>query len=114
MKTIIAGSRNIKDADIVEQAIKKSGFTITEVVSGGARGVDRMGENWAKSQNIKIKQFKPDWSKGRGAGFIANKEMAKYAQAAIVIWDGESKGTKDIINNAKKEGLKLFVKTLTE
>lgn len=44
MKVIIAGSRTLHSYDLVVRAVKDSGLQITEVVSGGARGVDRLGE----------------------------------------------------------------------
>ena len=47
MKVIIAGSRGVEDYALVEEAVKQSGFDITEVVSGTARGVDLLGEHWA-------------------------------------------------------------------
>ena len=95
MKTIIAGSRTVVDIKIVEKAIWLSGFNISEVVSGGAWGVDALGEKIANRQNISIKMFSADWNKyGRSAGPIRNKEMVKYADALIAVWNGKSKGTK--------------------
>lgn len=110
MKTIIAGSRTINDFAIVQQAIKSSTFNITEVVSGTARGVDRLGEAWASMNDIPIARFPAKWTVyGRSAGFKRNAEMAKYADALIAIWDGRSNGTKNMINNARYEHLKIFV-----
>jgi hypothetical protein len=110
MKTIIAGSREgftIKD---VRKACKDSGFTITEVVSGAARGVDRLGEQWAKENNVPIKQFFPDWDGlGKKAGHVRNREMGDYADALVALWDGESKGTKGMIDYAKSKGLSYYV-----
>mgnify|MGYP000025132384 CR=1 FL=1 len=95
MKVIIAGSRDGFVARNVFEAIEESKFIITEVVSGGARGVDRDGEYWAKLNNIPIKLFPADWDKyKKAAGVIRNIEMAMYADALIAVWDGKSKGTK--------------------
>lgn len=109
MKVIIAGSRGFTNPNIVVAAVVKSKFKITEVVSGGARGIDRFGEKYARDNGIPIKQFLPDWSKGRGAGFARNIEMAEYADALIAIWDGESRGTAQMIREAEKRGLKVYV-----
>lgn len=109
MKVIIAGSRGFTNPAIVVAAIVKSKFVITEVVSGGARGIDRFGEMWAKANNVPIKQFIPDWATGRGAGFARNIEMADYAEALIAVWDGVSRGTAQMIREAKKRGLKVYV-----
>jgi len=125
MKTIIAGSRSIspdtksiyvsdpKNYSLVESAIIESGFTITEVVSGTARGVDILGEIWALENNIPVKKFPANWDlHGKSAGYIRNVEMAEYAEAAIIIWDGYSKGTKHMINTAKNCRLISFVKLI--
>lgn len=109
MKVIIAGSRDIEDYELIDVAVRESGFTVTEVVSGTARGVDKLGERWAEEYNIPIKRFKPDWSIGRSAGIIRNTEMASYADALIAIWDGYSRGTKHMIDYAKSKGLMVYV-----
>lgn len=110
MKTIIAGSRGIVNYSLVKETIEESGFEITEVVSGGARGVDRLGERYAKENNIPIKQFIPDWDGlGKKAGHVRNREMGDYADALIALWDGVSKGTAGMIEYAQKKGLKVYV-----
>jgi hypothetical protein len=113
LKTIIAGSRDITDIEYVEQAIEESGFTITEVFSGTARGVDLLGESWALANQIPIKRYRPDWNKyGKQAGIFRNLAMITYADALIAIWDGESRGTKHCIEAAKDKGLKVYVKNV--
>lgn len=112
MKTIIAGSRDIGNYMLVRQAVALSGFKdqITEVVSGGARGIDRLGERYAKEEGIPYVVFTPEWEiYGKRAGILRNAEMADYADALIAIWDGESRGTKHMIDDARKKGLKVFV-----
>lgn len=112
MKTIIAGSRDIIDFELVKQAVTESGFEITEVVSGGARGVDRLGERWGVENNVPIKQFIPDWDANpKTAGFIRNGEMAEYGEALIAVTNG-SRGTANMISQAEKKGLKVFVKEI--
>lgn len=110
MKTIIAGSRGITDYKLICEAITKSGFTITEIVSGAARGVDRLGEEYGRKRNIRIKLFPAKWDVyGKSAGYRRNEDMAAYAETLIAIWDGESKGTKHMIDMAKKQGLYVYV-----
>lgn len=109
MKTIIAGSRTIKEYIHVVNAIKESRFEITEIVSGTAQGVDRLGELYGKYNNIPVKQFPADWSLGKRAGMIRNQQMSDYADAAIIIWDGVSRGSANMIETAKKDGLEVFV-----
>lgn len=110
MKTIIAGGRDITDYGLVCEAVKASGIEITEVVSGCARGVDRLGERWAGKNGVHVESFPAQWTKfGKAAGPLRNAEMAAYADALIAIWDGQSKGTKDMIEQAEKCGLHVFV-----
>jgi len=115
MKTIIAGSRVITNKELLEEAIKKSEFKITEVVSGNARGVDRMGEMWAARRDIKIKMFIPDWkTHGNKAAILRNCDMGDYADALIALWDGCSGGTKHMIDYATKKGLKVYIYNIRE
>lgn len=111
MKVIIAGSRTINNYDLVSQAIKESGFEITEVVSGGAHGVDQSGERWGKLNSVPIKIFRAEWNKlGKFAGPTRNKQMAQYADALVLVWDGKSRGSKSMLDEATKRGLKIYVK----
>jgi hypothetical protein len=114
MKVIIAGSRNLGETkdhwEVLLEAIKASGFDITEVVSGGAEGVDSMGEYYATSNSIKLKVFPAEWKKlGRKAGMCRNHVMADYGDALIAVWDGQSKGTAHMIERARRKGLEVYV-----
>lgn len=116
MKVIIAGSRTGFSLEDVYEAWSQSGFGISEVVSGGARGVDTLGEVFAVEQGIPIKQFIPDWNGplGKAAGHARNRDMGDYADALIALWDGQSKGTKGMIDYAKKKGLEVYVYILVQ
>jgi hypothetical protein len=108
MKTIIAGTRTINDYNLLLVALSKIDWEITEVVCGMADGVDSLGLRWAEENNIKLSKFAAEWNVyGRSAGPIRNAQMAKYADACIVIWDGESKGSKNMIRESLNHGLKL-------
>jgi hypothetical protein len=113
LRTIIAGSRSITSLRIVAETIRESGFKITQVVSGGARGVDSLGEEWAAIWKVPVVRFIPDWGKhGKRAGYLRNSDMANYADALIAIWDGKSRGTKHMIDLAKAKGIKVYIKIL--
>ena len=110
MKTIIAGSRSFNDYELLFAILDNLDWNITEIVSGGCYGADLLGERWATSQNIPIKRFIPDWNKhSRAAGPIRNKQMAEYAEALVAFWNIESKGTKNMIETARKLGLKIKI-----
>ena len=111
MRVIIAGSRTIEDYDIVKAAIAESGFAITTVLCGKAKGVDTLGERFALENNIEISYHPADWDKyGKSAGYVRNESMGKRADALIDVWDGESMGTGHMINVAKRRGLITHVK----
>jgi len=115
MKTIIAGSREGCGYQDFHRALMACPFEITEVVSGGARGVDAMGETYAKDQGLPLSLFPADWrAHGKAAGPIRNREMAAYAEALVAIWDGESRGTKNMIDEASKRGLVIYVYRLDQ
>ena len=108
MKIIIAGSRQIEDADVLKQTITDAGWDIDEVVSGTCRGVDVMGEEWAHDKNIVVKQFPADWiTHGRMAGELRNREMAEYADGLILLWDGHSPGASCMLREANRAGIKI-------
>jgi threonine/homoserine efflux transporter RhtA len=110
MKVIVAGSRSITDATVVAKAIAGSGFEITELVCGRARGVDELGKLWAQERGIPVVLFLALWRRhGRSAGAIRNLAMARYADALVAIWDGESPGTRNMIDAMKILGKPVFV-----
>lgn len=111
MKIIIAGSRDFNDYLLVKYTLLPftSKLEEVEIVSGGAKGADRLGEILAKEFNYNLKIFPADWSLGKQAGYLRNKQMAEYGEALVAFWDGESRGTKMMINLAKEKGLKVKV-----
>lgn len=115
MKTIIAGGREgITYAEVL-QAIFTCPWKISEVVCGLAKGVDSSGEYAAKYElHVPIAYFPADWKKhGKAAGAIRNREMAEYAEALILVWDGTSKGSANMLRTARKLGLKIHEKVVT-
>lgn len=113
VKLIIAGTRTLTSYDLVMthclNFIRTPNF-LFEIISGGAMGADALGERFANYHGITIKTFRADWSKyGPAAGPIRNKAMAKYATHCIVFWDGKSKGTKSMIDEAVKAKLVLTI-----
>jgi len=110
MRTIIAGSRTITDAAEVEKAIKDSGFVITEVLCGGAQGVDSLGAAWANTNKVPCSFYYADWKNlGKAAGPIRNSEMAAEAEALILVYDGKSRGSADMLMKAHARNLKIHL-----
>jgi hypothetical protein len=101
VKTIIAGGRDITDFKLLILAMEAASWhmpKVTEVVSGGCRGVDKLGERWADDVAVPVKLFKADWSKGKRAGPMRNRRMASYGDNAVILWDGKSAGTRSMID----------------
>ena len=109
MKLAIIGSRNISNIDI-EKYIPTG---VTEIVSGGAKGVDSLAKKYAIEHNIKYTEILPDYPRyKKGAPLKRNEEIAKYADIALVFWNGTSKGTKytiDCFKRLNKEVILIFV-----
>ena len=111
---IIAGSRSFNDYDLMKRKmdyyLSNTELHNVEIVSGTANGADKMGERYALESNIKLTKMPADWDKfGKSAGYIRNSAMAEYSTHCVVFWDGVSKGTKHMIDLAKKSNLTLRV-----
>ena len=122
LRVIIAGSRDFNDYELlnksaIEIITKKTMLPdLTRIVSGGARGADTLGERFAKEFGLEVKKFPADWDGlGKRAGYVRNAEMAKFAVEddndgmLIAFWDGQSRGTKHMIDLAKRYGLEVHV-----
>lgn len=122
LRVIIAGSRDFNDYELLKKSAieiitNKTLFPdLTVIVSGGARGADKLGERFAEEMGLEIARFIPDWDGlGKRAGYVRNEEMAKFSVQdgnegmLIAFWDGESRGTNHMINLAKKHGLEVHV-----
>lgn len=115
MHIIIAGCRGFSDYSVVEKEVmdfigKYIGKVEIEIISGGAVGVDALGERYAKEHDLPLKVVNADWKKyGRSAGPRRNEQMARMAGTLIAFWDGKSRGTKNMIDTAKKLGLRVKV-----
>lgn len=111
MRTIIAGSRLCLHPKILEEALKEIDWTPSVVLCGGASGADQLGKKWAENHDIPVESYPANWTRyGKAAGHIRNSEMARKAEALIALWDGESPGTKDMIQKARTHGLKIHIK----
>ncbi len=106
MKVAVIGSRGINRVDLKEYLPEGT----TEIVSGGARGVDTCAREYALENGLKLTEFLPDYqSFGRGAPLRRNIEIIDYADVVLAFWDGESRGTKFVIDNCRKRDKKVIV-----
>ena len=109
---LICGSHSITDLSIGRYINSKE---IGQVVHGGAIGVDTLTEQWAKNNNIESIIFPPNYEVyGKRAPLVRDKEMVEYADLVIAFWDGQSHGTKYVIDYCKNIGRKCIVHLIEE
>lgn len=112
-RVIIAGGRDFKNYTLLSKTMdhllsKIDGDIV--IVCGKARGADTLGERYAKEHGYSVHYFPAEWDRhGRAAGYIRNIAMADNADALAAFWDGESRGTKNMIEIAKNRGLSVRV-----
>ena len=108
MKVIIAGSRHIEDYAALEKFITEIDWPVSEVISGGCRGVDSLGEKWAEAQGLPVTVCHADWVRyGREAGELRNREMAQNADGLILLWDGKSPGASCMMREAARASIPI-------
>lgn len=114
-KVIVAGTRSFSDYPLLHSfcdnlLLQKELLYDIVIVSGTAKGADRLGEQYAIEHGYRLEKFPADWDKyGRAAGMIRNSQMADNAQALIAFWDGKSRGTKNMIDVANRKGLMVYI-----
>lgn len=105
MKVAVIGSRGLT----VDDLGKYLPADTTEIISGGARGIDTCARNYALSHNIKLTEFLPEYDKyGRTAPLKRNITIIRNADMVLAFWDGSSRGTKFVIDNCRK--MKIMMK----
>lgn len=121
LKLLVAGSRSIKNEPkvfgLINQVLNEiepfyRATPLSHVISGGAKGVDIIGERWAKINDIEIIQIKPDWSKGKSAGLQRNSDLVDMCDVGLVVWDGRSRGSMDTVKKLVKSKKPFWVYTL--
>lgn len=107
-KLIVAGGRDFADRTLLEAEILRLANNelkdkAVSIVSGMARGADRLAYEFAKSKYIQLYEFPADWNKyGKSAGYRRNSEMSQFADGLLAFWDGKSRGTKHMIEYMRR------------
>ena len=106
MRVAIIGSRGLRVSNLEKYLPPGT----TEIVSGGAKGVDASAREYALAYDIKLTEFLPEYDKyGRSAPLKRNITIIEYADAVLAFWDGSSRGTKFVIDNCRKLGVPVKV-----
>jgi hypothetical protein len=113
-RVIVAGGRDFNDYELLKSTLDEFFCRLDDVdiqiVCGEAKGADTLGKRYAQEHNIPVVSFPAQWDRyGKSAGYKRNVEMAGYANMLVAFWDGESKGTKNMIDTAKKFGLTSYI-----
>jgi len=107
-KVGVIGSRTFVNYEFMKEILDS--FSFSEIVSGGAKGADSLARRYAEEKNIPITEILPDWNQyGKSAGFKRNKLIINQSDAIIAFWNGESKGTKNSIDLAKRDGKNVYI-----
>ncbi len=111
MKVVVIGSRGL----YVEHLGNNLPADTTEIISGGARGVDRSAREYALQHGLKLTEYLPEYNRyGRAAPLKRNKTIIENADFVLAFWDGESRGTKFVIDACKKQNIPVKVYTFTK
>lgn len=106
MRIAIIGSRSIR----VENLALYLPPETTEIVSGGARGVDQCAAQYARAHGLQLTEFLPEYARyGRAAPLVRNRAIVDYADEVLAFWDGSSAGTRHVIRYCKKLGRRVRV-----
>ena len=106
MKVAVIGSRGLAVDNLGDYLPEGT----DEIVSGGAKGIDTCAAEFARANNLKLTEFLPDYKRfGKGAPLKRNITIIEYADIIVAFWDGKSKGTVFVIENAKKLGKEIRV-----
>ena len=101
MKCAVVGSRGLMGENLGEYLPEG----VSELVSGGARGVDTCAKEWAQAHGLPCREFLPDYARfGKAAPLRRNREIAAYADEILAFWDGTSRGTAHLIREARRLG----------
>ncbi|MHA2279769.1 MAG: DUF2493 domain-containing protein [Promethearchaeota archaeon] len=107
MKLAVVGSRSFTNYDFLKKML--AFHECTQIISGGARGADRLAKQYAAECGIPIKEFLPDWdTHGKAAGYIRNKQIVEACDELVAFWDEESRGTQHSINLANEASKPVY------
>ena len=111
-KVIVAGGRDFNNLELLKETLRSLWREIGrfEIVSGMARGADLLAYNLGKYANLTVYEFPAKWDQyGKSAGYKRNTQMAEFSDVLVAFWDGKSKGTKHMIDIAKRMELTVIV-----
>jgi len=116
MRLAIIGSRSFDNYDLLSSIlwdllhVRRGDIPQDIIISGGARGADSLAKKYAEEEKLEYIEYPAEWSKyGKSAGFIRNQLIVDNCDMVLTFWDGESRGTADTIEKAKKAKKPTFI-----
>ncbi len=111
MRVAVIGSRGLRIGNLGDYLPKET----TEIISGGAKGIDACAREYAQRQGLKLTEFLPEYGRyGRAAPLKRNITIIEKADLVLAFWDGSSRGTKYVIDNCKKRNIPVEIHMLSE
>jgi len=108
MKVAVIGGRDFNDYERLKKVLDS--FSIKTIVSGGAKGADKLGEKYAVENNIHTEIYIPQWDLfGKRAGFLRNTTIIENSEVVVAFWNGKSRGTRDSIGKANQLKKDTFI-----
>ena len=118
-RVLICGDRNWTNFQVIADTLSKvyAENGVEVVIEGGAKGADTMGAQAAALLGIPVLMFPAQWMQyGKQAGPIRNRKLLTEGKPTLVLafhnYIENSKGTKDMVNAAKKA--MVDVRVITE
>ncbi len=106
MKVAVIGSRGLTVPNLGEYLPAD----VSEIVSGGARGVDSSAAQWARAHGVRLSEFFPEYALyGRRAPLLRNIAIVEYSDLVLAFWDGHSRGTAFVIEKCRERGVPLRI-----
>ena len=110
----VVGSRTFEDYDKMKSILDVFvGIHLEKdicIVSGGAKGADSLGEEYARKNNLEFLCFMPEWGKyGKVAAFLRNKDIVKASDRVVAFWNGKSAGTKHTLDEARRSDIPSYI-----
>ena len=111
MRVAVIGSRGLRVDDLENYLPPET----TEIVSGGAKGIDACAREYALRRGLKLTEYLPEYSRyGRAAPLKRNITIIENADLVLAFWDGRSRGTRYVIDNCKKRNIPVEIHIFSE
>jgi len=110
-KVLICGGRDFDNRDVLFTTLDDLNlrFCFSCVITGGAKGADRLAHLWAAKNHLDAKVYPANWERhGKMAGILRNREMLKEESPDLIVAFPGGRGTEDMVKIGRKAGVEVF------